>query len=148
MGDDGAGVRVAERLLGSIVDDPRVSVVTGGTAGMALLPHVTGSETVVFVDALDAGAALGAVFRFDPDEAGVTNTRSHTSHGVGIPYLITTARLMGTTPEFVVFAIQIGDTMLGPDRLSPAVESAVERVAEMVTAEVRERLVPPSSAHS
>lgn len=148
MGDDGVGVRLAEQVRPLLADDPRVEVVTGGTAGMALMPHVLTADAIVFLDALAAGAEPGSIFRFDPDAAGVTQTRSHTSHGVGIPYLITSARLQGHWPSFVIVAVHVGDTMLGPDRLSAPVEAALPRASEIVVEEVRSLLNVSQAAAS
>jgi hydrogenase maturation protease len=134
MGDDGVGVRIAEEL--DEVLGAEVTVVTGFLAGMALMPHVLSADVVIFLDALAAGDEPGSIYRFDPDDAGITNIRSTTSHGMGIPYLITNSRLQGHSPEFLVFAVHIGDVMCGPDTLTPAVSAAVPRVVELVQQEI------------
>jgi hydrogenase maturation protease len=147
MGDDGVGVRIAEELCDQWPDTPAVEVVCGGVAGMALMPAVLDADDIVFVDALAVDAEPGAIFRFDPDEAGITGLRSTTSHGMGIPYLITNARMQGHFPSFLVYAVQIGDIMAGPDTLSPRVEAAVPRVASMIAEDVaRMRLSPDVAA--
>jgi hydrogenase maturation protease len=84
MGDDGVGVRIAEKLAGQLQG---ARVVTGHMAGMSLMPAVMSAEVVIFVDAVAVGEEAGAIYRFDPDEAGITGLRSTTSHGMGIPYL-------------------------------------------------------------
>lgn len=141
MADDGVGVRVAEMLRDRLAEEPRVSVTTGGLAGMALMPAVKAADHVIFVDALAIeGAEPGDIFGFDPDEAGITKTRSYTSHGMGIPYLITSARMQGHDAEYRVFAVQIKDIMLGPDQLSPEVARAADEVVDLVEAHIREAL--------
>lgn len=137
MGDDGLGVRIAEQLADAHPDaDARgVDICAGHTAGMGLMPQVMAAEKVVFVDAVDVGDAPGSVFRLDPDSAGLTSLRSNTSHGVGVSYLVTGARLQGHWPEFVVYAVQIGDVMAGPDTLSPGVTAAVADVVTMIAEE-------------
>jgi hydrogenase maturation protease len=117
MGDDGVGVRVVREIVSRLPGvDPacEVDLVEGETAGMALMPHVMAADKVVFVDAVSLGDVAGSVYRFDPDAAGLTTLRSNTSHGVGIPHLITTARRQGHWPEFVVYGVQAGDIMCGP----------------------------------
>jgi len=139
MGDDGVGVRVA-RELASILPHAGpagpIEVVEGDTAGMALMPHVMTADRIVFVDAVTVGDEPGSVYRFDPDAAGLTTLRSNTSHGVGIPYLITLSRLQGHWPQFIVYGIQIGDIMCGPDTLTARVEEAISDVMGMVMADV------------
>ena len=134
MGDDGVGVRVAEALL---VRDlgPDIAVVSGGTAGMALSQYFRDADQVVVVDAIAAGDTPGSVFRFTPQDAGITDLRSHTSHGLSLPNIMLAARLQGAAPEVVIYAIQIGDITCGFDTLTPEVEAAVPDVADMVAAE-------------
>lgn len=146
MGDDGVGVRVAEELRERLPQVPEVDVVTGGVAGMMLMPAVLDAEDVVFVDALAVDDEPGSIYRMDPDVAGITGLRSTTSHGMGIPYLITNARMLGHEANFVVYGVQIGDIMLGPDTLSEPVEQAVPRVVGLIAEEVARLRLPSESA--
>ncbi|MHB8792941.1 MAG: hydrogenase maturation protease [Thermoleophilia bacterium] len=136
MGDDGFGVFVVEGLEADALG-PNVKVTTGGTAGMALLKHFLESDTVIVVDAMAADAEPGAIFRFDPDEAGVMNLRTNNIHGMGVPHLITTARLKGSDPEVIVLAVQVASVVPRDRELSPPVAAAVGRVRELVAEEVR-----------
>jgi hydrogenase maturation protease len=139
MGDDGVGSVVARRLSGLLPDS--VTVVVGETAGIALAPHFDEADAVVVIDALDAKEPPGAVFRFDPDRVSSANLRSDTTHGIGLPYILASARLRGTCPYVIVYAVQVGDVRPVPDTLSPAVEEAVPAVVDMVCDEVARLLV-------
>jgi hydrogenase maturation protease len=136
MGDDGFGPKVVRRL-----EEPAhhlgVRVVCDGLAHMALVQHFRESDVVIVVDAMDAGVEAGAIFRFDPDEAGVTQLRSNNIHGMGVSYLLTNARFMGADPKVVVYAVQVGDVRPSDD-LSPDVEAAIPAVERMILAELRE----------
>ena len=136
MGDDGVGIFVVEDLDAQALG-PNVNVVIGNTAGMALLKHFLESDVVVVIDAIDAEAEPGSIFRFNPDEAGIMNLRTNNIHGMGVPHLVTNARLMGADPEVIVFAIQVANVMPDDRHLSPPVDAAVARVRELVTEEVR-----------
>jgi hydrogenase maturation protease len=133
MGDDAVGVVVARRLAREHPGLP-AEVVEGGMAGMGLVRHFLDSAALVVIDAIDAGAEPGAVFRFDPDEAGVTQLRSNNIHGMGLPHLLTNARLLGAWPRVVVYAVQVADVRPS-ERLSPAVESALPDLLRMVAEE-------------
>lgn len=133
MGDDGVGVRVAETLAPLLKD---VDVTTGHLAGMALMPAVLAADRVYFVDAVATHAAPGTVYRLDPDASGISGLRSTTSHGMGIPYLITNSRLQGHHPEFVVYGVEIGDIMCGPDMLTDEVAAAVPDVVRLIRSEI------------
>ncbi len=135
MGDDGVGVRVAEALM-QLELPPDVEVVVGETAGMGLVGYLLESERVIFADAIDAGVQPGSVFRFDPDDAGVTQLRSNTSHGMSIGHLVTSARLSGAQPEVLVYAVQVGNVVPIPDTLTAPVEAAVSDVAALIAADL------------
>lgn len=136
MGDDGVGVAIADRLRSLFDGDPEVVVETGHLAGMRLMPAVLAANHVIFLDAIAIGDEPGSIYRMDPDAAGISGLRSTTSHGMGIPYLIINARLLGHDAEFVVYGVHIGDIMNGPDNLTPEVEAAVPHVVDLVAADV------------
>ncbi|HEY3374764.1 MAG TPA: hydrogenase maturation protease [Candidatus Aquicultor sp.] len=137
MGDDGIGIAVAEALL-PVLSSHGVNVVTGGTAGMGLIRHFLESDVVIVIDAIDAGngVAPGTMFKFDPDEAGITNLRSTNTHGMGVSYLITNTRLMGVSPKVVVFGIQVGDVRENDCILTEPVAASMNRVCELVLEEL------------
>lgn len=136
MGDDGFGIFVVEDLEASALG-PNVKVVTGDTAGMALLKYFLESDAVIVIDAMAADTEPGAIFRFDPDEAGVMSLRTNNIHGMGVPHLITTARLKGADPEVIVLAVQVASVVPRDRELSPPVAAVVGRVRELVAEEVR-----------
>ncbi len=136
MGDDGVGVEVVENLkAGDINRD--VEFIIGGAASMANVRYFLKSRLVIVVDAIAAGAQPGDIFRFHPDEAGVTGLRSNNIHGMGVGYLLTTARLRGACPEVIIFGIQVGDVRPNDRQLTPAVAAAAGRVQALVLEEIR-----------
>ncbi len=147
MGDDGVGVRIAEELQRRDLP-PDVEVVVGSVAGMALVRHLMESEAVIFADAIDAGseAPPGSVFRFNPDDVGVTQLRSNTIHGMSVSYLVTSARLAGARPFVLVYAVQVEDVRALPDTLSTPVDAAVAIVAAMIEAEIAPTAETPGTA--
>ena len=137
MGDDGVGVRIAEELSAHTLGGPgEVEVVTGAVAGMALVGYLRESPNVIFADAIEAGGQPGDVFRFDPDNAGVTQLRSNTTHGMSVSYLVTAARMAGADPEVLVYAVQVGDVRPNPDALTPAVAAAVVPTADLIAEQI------------
>lgn len=136
MGDDGFGAVVARVLAERGLGDDIV-VLERVNAEMGLLRHFLDSERLFVVDALDAGAEPGSVFRFGADEGGVTSMRSNNIHGMGVGYLLTNARLSGANPEVIIYGVQVGDIRPRPDMLTPPVQRAVATVAEMLEHDVR-----------
>jgi hydrogenase maturation protease len=136
MGDDGVGVRVAEELLSRDLG-AGVDVVNGSTDGMALTSHFTDAETVIVVDAIAADDTPGSIYRFTPDDAGITSLRPHSSHGISVPSIMMAARLQGYCPEVIIYAVQIGDITCGFETLTPQVEARIAEVADMVAEEAQ-----------
>jgi len=132
MGDDGLGIFVVEGLNAEALG-PGARVIAGNTAGMALLKYFLDSDVVIVIDACDAEAEPGAIFRFNPDEAGIMGLRSNNTHGMGLTYLVTSARLKGADPDVIVFAVQVESVNPRDRELSAPVAAAVERVRELVT---------------
>lgn len=145
MGDDGMGVLAVEPFLdGSLGSD--VEVVIGETAGMGLMKHFRTKRAVVWVDALNVeGAEPGAVFRFTPGDAGLSELRANNIHGMGLPHIMDAARLLGSDPDVVCIAVQVVDVRQNDRVLSPVVAAALPRVRELVAAEVTRMLDVPQA---
>lgn len=139
MGDDGVGVHVVRALQAESAPPPGVRIVDGGTAGLALLPLLTGARAAVLVDAAEVAAPAGTVRLLPGDGAdGVPGRLS--VHQVGCADLLATARLLGALPPVVeIVGVQPARVAVGW-RLSPQVRSAVPVAAELVLARVRHRL--------
>ena len=135
MGDDGVGVAIARELLAELADTS-VNVVLGETAGMGLIRHFRESDVVIVIDAVAAEAEAGSIFRFNADEAGIVHLRSNNIHGMGVPHLISNARLTGADPEVIVFGIQVGDVRPRDAILTKHVAEAVPRVRKLVKDEL------------
>lgn len=143
MGDDGVGAAVAHELSQRHKALDGVEIVVSTNADMGLLQYFMDSKVIV-VDALDADADPGAVFRFRPDDVGLTTMRTNNIHGMGVGSLIFAARMAGVEPDVVVYGIQVHDVLPSPDALSPAVAGAVGPVADMIEADIG--LSPAESA--
>lgn len=133
MGDDGLGAVVAHELRQRGLEDVRI--VERPNAEMGLIRYFFDSNRIFVVDAIDVGLEPGAAFRFSPDEAGVTQLRSHNIHGMGVSYLVTNARMAGYSPDVTIYAVQVGDVRPNPDTLTDQVLAAAYHVADLVEAD-------------
>ncbi|MGV8082988.1 MAG: hydrogenase maturation protease [Coriobacteriia bacterium] len=134
MGDDGVGAAVARVLASRGALPDGVEIVVSTNAEMGLLQYFLGSPVIV-IDALDAEAEPGAVFRFRPDDVGLTTMRTNNIHGMGVGSLIFNARMAGVEPDVIVYGVQVGDVRPNPDTLSAPVAAVVDAVADMVEGE-------------
>lgn len=138
MGDDGVGAAVARRLR-DVCSSDDVCIVERPNADMGLIGHFTRPGRIIIVDAMDSGSPPGSVYRFDPDDTGVTELRSHNIHGMGVGFLLTSARMCGHDPDVTVYGVQVGDIRPRPDQLSDSVAEAVPDVVRMILDDVTAR---------
>lgn len=134
MGDDGVGAAVARALRESAARGCRI--IERPNAEMGLIKYFLDGDRIIVVDALDAGVQPGSIFRFTPDQAGITELRSNNIHGMGVGFLVTNARLAGRDPDVTVYGVQVGDVRPIGEVLSPEVSSAVPVVAQMIAEEI------------
>lgn len=138
LGDDGAGVAVAESLRDEM-DGRGIDVIDGGTLSHSLLPIIEDCQALVAIDAGQLHALPGTVKVFDGaamDEY-LLKRRSGTVHEVGLADLLDMARLRDALPaQRALVAIQPGhigwSSELSPDvgRAVPAAAGEVRRLLE------------------
>ena len=97
LGDDGAGVRVMERLR-SEVD---AECIDGGTLSFTLLGFVEAAASMLIIDAANIGRPPGALAMYQgvAMDAFLTSARRRTVHEVGLIDLLDMARLLGCLPQ-------------------------------------------------
>lgn len=138
-GDDGVGIAVVRRLREQNDLPAGVEIIEAGVPGLALVELMLGADKVVLVDAFLGGTVPGTVRRFGEKELPPVGYNAGQSHGIGLREALSFARgvLSGRCPaEVVVVGIEIERPRRWVEGLSPAVEAAVARAADMVRAEV------------
>ncbi|MGA9027191.1 MAG: HyaD/HybD family hydrogenase maturation endopeptidase [Steroidobacteraceae bacterium] len=99
LGDDGAGVRLVERLCRNL-GPGAAQFVDGGTLSFSLLSHVGAADSMLLIDAANLHRPAGTVEVFEGavmDEF-LLSTRRRSVHEVGLIDLLDTARLLGCLP--------------------------------------------------
>ena len=136
LGDDGAGVRIAE-LLEARPLPPGTDVRVIGTGGLALLDFAAGYDRLVVLDAIVTGAAPGTVHVLRGDDVARALHLGAVGHDADLPTALALGRRLSAAAlpdEVVVVAVEVA--VDGTDRfseaLSPAVEAALPAAAEVV----------------
>jgi len=108
MSDEGAGVRVVERLLDFAGRFPLVDFVDAGTAGMSILHLITDKDKAIFIDCARMGEKPGAIRKFTPQEIKSAKVLAHRSlHETDLIKVIDLAGQLGQCPaEMVIFGIE------------------------------------------
>ena len=99
LSDDGAGVKLTERLRRELGADA-ADFVDGGTLSFSLLPYLEATDSLLVIDAADLSRPAGAVALFEGAamDGFLTSTRRRSVHEVGLIDLLDMARLQGCLP--------------------------------------------------
>jgi hydrogenase maturation protease len=133
--DDGVGVHAIEALQRDRRVPPGVLLLDGGTQGLGLLHHVSGTRRLLVIDAIDVGEPCGTLLRFEgsalrglPGKASV--------HQLGFADLMIALQLLGDAPgEVVVFGVQPQSTAWNAELTRP-VASALAPLVDQVIAQL------------
>lgn len=134
LGDDGAGVKLVDRLRPSLAP-PSYECIDGGTMSFSLLSYVEAAHSMLVADAAELHAPPGTVTLFEGADmdAFLTGFRRRTVHQVGLIDLLDMARLLHRLPaRRALLCIQPGPIGWG-EALSPPVAHALERAAATAT---------------
>jgi len=110
LSDDGAGIRLVERLRSELGTDA-AEFVDGGTLSFTLLSYLEATDSMLVIDAADLDSPPGTVFLFEAaamDEF-LMSSRRRTVHEVGLIDLLDMARLQDCLPgQRALLCIQPG----------------------------------------
>lgn len=127
--DDGAGVHAIHRLQKDDRVPPGVVLIDGGTQGLSLLPHVSGYQRLLVIDAIDAGEPPGALLRLEGRALADLPGRASV-HQMGFSDLMVAMKLLGDLPEeVVVLGVQPLSTEWSAE-LSPPVEKTMDALID------------------
>lgn len=101
--DEGFGVRVAEKLSAIYAGCNDITIIDGGTQGLALLPWLKGRKKIMILDAIDFCMSPGdlAVF-WNSDVPVYLSAKKLSLHQTAFSEVLSLAELMGNMPEEIV----------------------------------------------
>lgn len=133
--DDGVGIHAIERLR----IDPRIPshvvVMDGGVQGLNLLPHISGFQRLLVIDAVNAGQPPGAVIRLEGPAVDKLPGKPSV-HQLGFADLMIALKLLGQSPqEVVVLGVQPESTDWSTE-LTPRVRSSLDELIARAISQV------------
>lgn len=135
LSDEGLGVRFLDELAKNTLPD-NVELLEGGTAGLELVHLIQDVDFLIIVDAINAKAEPGALFRFQPGDLQVIPEQYEVSfHQIGIIEVLAMAKVLGQAPQTLIFGVQPKSLEWGMD-ISPEIEALFPRLVEIVLKEV------------
>ena len=134
LSDEGAGLRVLERLTATYDLPEEVQTLDGGTLGLDLLYYLEGVENLLIIDAMEMGEEPGTLLRLEGDEVPAFLSIKVSPHQIGIPDMLFAAKLKDLFPRRVVlWGVQPGRMEVGLELSEPVaaqVDVLVEKVVE------------------
>jgi hydrogenase maturation protease len=141
LGDDGVGVRVAERLRGELSADSGVDVSEACVGGLSLMERMVGYEKVILVDALcKEPVNPGAVRKLSLNDLRIMGCTQHivSAHDTNLITALEAGRRMSLPlpKNVVIYAVEAAHVLDFGEELTPEVADAVPRVVRAVLEEV------------
>lgn len=129
--DDGVGVHAIGRLQKDPRVPPGVVLIDGGTQGLALLPHISGFQRLLVIDAVDVGEPPGTIVRLEGKALDKLPGKPSV-HQLGFADLMVALKLLGEMPEeVVVLGVQPLSTEWSAE-LTPPVNEGMDRLIAAV----------------
>jgi hydrogenase maturation protease len=137
--DDGAGIRVVERLeKDSSLKQSKISFKYLNTGGFDILDEIDGYERAIIVDAAsmtDQNLKPGEFFTItDLKEYTKGQPIGISSHGVGVLQVLGYAEIGGykVPDQIEVYGIQVKETGYFSEELTPEVAEGVEKLVDVI----------------
>lgn len=143
--DEGFGVRAVEQMAERYAFAGRVSVMDGGTQGLALLPYVEDADVLLVFDAIDYGLPPGTLKVVRGDEVpAFLGAKKMSLHQTGFQEVIATAALTGRLPrDLILIGVQPVDLDDYGGGLRAAVADALAPALALALAELRRYGITP-----
>jgi hydrogenase maturation protease len=130
--DDGVGVHAIQRLQSDSLVPPGVVLMDGGTQGLSLLPHISGFQRLLVIDAVDAGQTPGTLIRLEGDAVEKFPGKPSV-HQLGFADLMIALKLLEESPEeVIVIGVQPQSTDWSVELTAPVRQSLDELLAAVI----------------
>lgn len=138
-GDDGLGVRVAERLARETLPGG-VIVEIAGLDGVDLVLRMEGWQRVILIDAVQMGAKPGTWRHFKPEEVKlIAEGQGFSLHESGVASALELAQALGKLPnEVIIYGVE-PETLEVSEELSPSVQAAIPDLTQHILDELWKR---------
>lgn len=134
--DEGFGVRVIEKLQELYEFPDNVSVVDGGVLGLNLLGVISEADHLIVVDAIRNKGLPGSLYRLEGDAIPERIRAKNSLHQVDFLEALTMCQALDKVPETIILGVEPEDIDTLSIKLTSAVQAKVDRMIEMVLAEL------------
>lgn len=127
-GDEGLGVRLAERLYADYDFTPHINLVDGGTQGLPLLQYVESASKLLLLDAVDFGLAPGELLVHHGEMPAYITAKKLSAHQSSFAEVLAMAQFRGNYPEQVVLVGMQPVSLAYGEGLSPTAREALPKL--------------------
>ena len=132
--DEGIGVHVARRLEDAGLPGD-VLVVDCGTRLLDALSLVKSAERLIVIDAVNAGAQPGTIFRLRDKDISESPSRSVSLHQLSLLETLEIADKVVARPTTIIIGVEPEEVSPGTE-LSPTLAGIVSKIVDLVLEEV------------
>jgi hydrogenase maturation protease len=138
LSDDGLGVRALEKFKKMYAVEKGVSLIDGGTGGLALVSVLEGKTLVIILDALDMEGSSGKVVMIDGSRLDdiKDNGRVSSLHDIGMAEVLAISSFESEPPDVIIIGMPAVNLAPGLE-LSPVVASGISEMAQVVARELK-----------
>ena len=136
--DDGVGLRVAFELKDR-VDQPEVTIMETGIAGLALLDLLVGYDRAIIIDAIQTiDGKAGHIYRLDT-QAFDAARHTVSQHDIDFTTALEFGKKLGLSlpKQIIIFAIEASDVRTFIEECTPEVQKAIPICVELVLQELK-----------
>ncbi len=134
--DEGLGVRAIEYLRERFHIPPQVSILDGGTLGLALLSIIKEFNHIIVIDAVSSNGSPGTIYRIPANELPMVRPLMTSLHQFGVRDLLAIASLQGYNPDVVIIGMEPLDISPGLE-LTELIKERLPVVVDLVREELQ-----------
>jgi len=135
LSDEGIGVHMIKELEKESLPE-NVELIEAGTAGLELAHLIEDADFLIIIDAVNAKASPGQLFRFQPKDITIMPEQFQVSfHQVGILEALSIINLFGNSPPTMIYGVQPKSLEWGLD-LTPELAAVVPKIKEYILKEI------------
>jgi len=134
--DDGAGVRVVEKLEKEYDFPDNVSIVDGGVLGINLLGVISIAKKLIVVDTVLNHGKPGDLHRLDHDEIPNRILAKNSLHQVDLIEALTLCNALDHVPQTTIIGIEPKDLNTLSENLTQVVEAKIDLLVQKVLEEL------------
>ncbi len=136
LSDEGAGIRVIEKLQERYEFPENVSVLDGGTLGLSLLGVISEVDHLIVVDAVRNGGKPGSLYRMEGNDLPKRIRSKNSLHQVDFLETMTMCQVLDNVPETVILGIEPLDIESVSLESTPTILAKMDILIDMVLKEL------------